>query len=128
MNNVERDLRLSINQRMVADLVLRLCRRCHELADGIEHNGELFVVYSFQFVESLRKIGVAREKLTQTNERPHDFDVHSHCAIGPQHAGKHCDACSVKTQGRFLRPPWPTPLKLDVTDCDFKFVNSCAES
>jgi len=52
-----------------------LFRRTHELTDGIENYFELNIILLFQFVETARKVGMARQHLAEANERSHNLDV-----------------------------------------------------
>ena len=64
-------------------------RRFHELADGVKHHFELFVVTILQFVKALGQILVGRQQFPETDECAHDGNVDLDGARTPQYAGKH---------------------------------------
>lgn len=71
----------------------------------MEHNLELLVVLGFELVELLSQIGMSGEKLTETNEGTHDFDVDSDRPGTPQNAGEHVDAWSSDNVGQVSYGP-----------------------
>jgi len=47
----------------------------HELADGVEHNLELGVVFFLQISQLPSQLRIRREQLPKPNERAYDFDI-----------------------------------------------------
>src|SRR5207244_10544979 len=58
------------------DLSLWRSWRKHQLADGIEDNLELGVVFVFERGQLARELRIRQEHLAQTHESTHDRDVH----------------------------------------------------
>ena len=64
----------------------------HELADGIEDEPELAVVFLFDFLQLAGEVGIGAKHLAEADKVPHDGDIYLHAAVAAQDAGKHGDA------------------------------------
>ena len=70
----------------------RLGRGFHQLPDGVEHDFELRVVLSLQDPELSGQLFMRGKNLTESNEGPHDGDVHSDRAFAPEDTREHSHA------------------------------------
>ena len=77
---------------MKADLPLGRSWRKHQLADGVEDDLELGVIFVFERRKLAGELCVRKEHLAQTDKCAHDGDVDLHGTRTPQDAGKHGDA------------------------------------
>jgi hypothetical protein len=71
--------------------LLRLRRR-HKLADRVEYNLELSVVFPFQVGQFSSQLCVRCEHLTQPNKGAHNLNINLHCPLAAKHTGKHGDS------------------------------------
>ena len=74
---------------MKPDLSLRRSWRKHQLADGVEDDLELGVIFVFQRRKLAGEFCVREEHLAQTDKCAHDGDVNLHSTRTPQDAGEH---------------------------------------
>jgi len=72
-----------------AEFARGLGRRSDELADGVEDDAELAVVFFLHFPDLLGEVAVGIHEAAELDEGAHDGDVHLDGPLGPQHAGKH---------------------------------------
>jgi hypothetical protein len=84
----------------------------HQLSNGIEYDLELPVVFALKRGELLRQDLVTREDRAKPRKGTHDFDIDAHCALAPQHTGKHCNAVLGEGVGCFRRPITPAGLEV----------------
>ena len=77
---------------MKADLPPWRIGRKRQLADGVEDDLELGVVFVFQRRKLPGEFRVGEEHLAQTDKCAHNRDVDLHGTRTPQDAGKHGDA------------------------------------
>ena len=66
--------------------------RGHQLADRLEHDSEVFVVFLLQLVELAGQVFVGREDLAQADKSPHDGNVHFDGRFTAEDAGEHSNA------------------------------------
>src|SRR2546425_10511054 len=74
---------------MKPDLSLWWSWRKHQLADGVEDDFELGVVFVFQRRKLAGQFCVGEEHLAQTDKCAHDRDVNLHGAFAIEHARQH---------------------------------------
>src|SRR6266700_626860 len=109
---------------MKPDLSLWRSWRKHQLADGIEDNLELSVIFLFQCSKLAGEFCIREEHLTQAHEGTHDGDVDLHGTRTPQNAGEHCD--TLLGEGHGVAPPnFP---RVGITVCDTRFLISATVS
>ncbi len=77
---------------METDLSLWRSWRKHQLADGVEDDLKLGVVFVFERGKLTGKFRIREEHLAQAHKCAHDGDVDLHGPRTPQDAGKHRDA------------------------------------
>jgi len=65
---------------------------CHELADGIEDDAELAIVFPLDFLHLAGESGIRGKHLAEADEGAHDGDVHLDGARSPQNTGQHGNA------------------------------------
>lgn len=111
-----------VTPRMKPDLPLGLGRLGEHLLENLFNQDDLLVVPLDRFGqlrELLDQFARRGHQAAQADERPHDpvLDRSTLESIATP--------CSVKTQGRVRRPPYP---ELDIAFCDIKFVTSCCVS
>jgi len=68
---------------------LRFGRRDHQLANGIESNPELVVVFLFEETELPHQVGIGSQHPTMSDKRPHDRDICLHSRLAIQNSGEH---------------------------------------
>ena len=83
--------RLGFGDGVEAHFASGIGGRGHEAAEGIEDYAELAVVLFLHFIELAREFGMGGEQLPETDKGAHDGDIHLHCAVAAQDAGKHGD-------------------------------------
>src|SRR6266446_4107721 len=141
----------SFARRMKTDFPPGRIGRKHQLADGVEDDFELGVIFVFQRRKLAGEFRVGQEHLAQTDKCAHDGDVDSlfpnrsvaspcdqyslsngvparridlHGTRTPQDAGEHRDA--LLGEGVGVAPPnFP---RVGITVCDTRFLISAVES
>jgi hypothetical protein len=81
------------------------CRRGHQLADCVEHDLELPVVFRFQIIQPLCHFPVVPDQIAQAHERAHDFHVDPYSLFALQHRGQHGDSLLSERVRRIFRVP-----------------------
>src|SRR5215471_14968154 len=76
----------------------------HEIANRIEDDSELRVVFFLQRCELAREIGVGSKHLAQPNKRPYDLDAHFDSTRRAKHCRQHCDAMFGENVRRVAAP------------------------
>src|SRR5919197_6059733 len=77
----------SLNQ--ASDLAFLGLRRRHELADRLQNDLKLRVVFLFQRRKLPGELFVGSEHSTQTDEGSHDLDIDADGALAPNDTGEH---------------------------------------
>ena len=85
---------------MKADAASGRHGRGHELANGIEHDLELRIVFPLQLVHAAGQIGVGRQEAALANEGAHNLDVHLDRALAVQDTGQHGHAVLRERKGQ----------------------------
>ena len=92
-----RNLTISIRCKIWGSLLLQLktdflgrpFRRCHQLADGIEYDLELGIIFLLQFIEPSFQVRIGREHLSQPDKSSHDLDIYQNSTLASQNTRKH---------------------------------------
>src|SRR5438552_2210699 len=93
------------------DLSLWRSWRKHQLADGVEDNLKLGVVFVFEGGQLASEIRVRKKQLAQAYKCTHDGDVDLHGAFAIEKTlDNMATPCSVNAYGRWRRPPRPFDL------------------
>src|SRR6266478_3569930 len=93
---------------METDLSLWRSWRKHQLADGVEDDLKLGVVFVFERGKLAGKFRIREEHLAQPHKCAHDGDVDLHSPRTPQHAGKHRDALLGEVVGKMTTATAPS--------------------